>query len=108
MRVAERVSREWDADGNCALVVGATYPAEMRRIREAAPRTTFLVPGIGAQGGEVRAVVEAGLDQRGAGLLLSASRSILFSDDPAGAARAHRDEIRDAVRGTGERVHAAR
>lgn len=97
LAVAERVSTAWDADGNCALVVGATYPEEMRRIREAAPRATFLVPGIGAQGGDVQAVVAAGLDARGAGLLLSASRSILFSEDPATAARAHRDEIREAV-----------
>jgi orotidine-5'-phosphate decarboxylase len=108
LAVAERVSGEWDVEGNCALVVGATYPEEMRQIREAAPTTTFLVPGIGAQGGDVRAVVEAGLNAEGAGLLISASRSILFSDDPAQAARAHRDEIRDAVRWARETVHAAR
>lgn len=108
LAVAERVGSAWDAGGNCALVVGATYPKEMRRIREAAPRTTFLVPGIGAQGGDVQAVVEAGLDARGAGLLISASRSILFSDNPAAAARAHRDEIRDAVKRAREAVHAAR
>ncbi len=108
LAVAERVGSAWDVDGNCALVVGATYPEEMRRIREAAPRTTFLVPGIGAQGGDVQAVVEAGLDARGAGLLISASRSILFSDDPEAAARAHRDEIRDAVKRAREAVHAAR
>ncbi|HTV08069.1 MAG TPA: orotidine-5'-phosphate decarboxylase [Candidatus Aquilonibacter sp.] len=107
-RVAECVSGEWDVDGNCALVVGATYPEEMRRVREAAPRTTFLVPGIGAQGGDVNAVVEAGLDAQGSGLLFAASRSILFSDDPAAAARAHRDEIRDAVKRAQEKMHAAR
>ncbi len=108
LAVAERVSKVWDVDGNCVLVVGATYPGEMRRIRNAAPSTTFLVPGIGAQGGDVRAVVEAGLDAKGAGLLLSASRSILFSEDPAAAARAHRDEIRDVVQRARERLHAAR
>ncbi|HZQ43528.1 MAG TPA: orotidine-5'-phosphate decarboxylase [Acidobacteriaceae bacterium] len=108
LAVAERVGCAWDVDGNCALVVGATYPEEMHRIREAAPRTTFLVPGIGAQGGHVQAVVEAGLDARGAGLLISASRSILFSDNPEAAARAHRDEIRDAVKRAREAVHAAR
>ena len=107
LAVAERVSSAWDVDGNCALVVGATYPDEMRRIREAAPRTVFLVPGIGAQGGDVKAVVEAGLNAQGAGLLLSASRSILFSDDPVSAARAHRDEIRSAVKRAREALHAA-
>jgi orotidine-5'-phosphate decarboxylase len=104
LRVAERVSGEWDLDGNCALVVGATYPGEMRRVREAAPRTTFLVPGIGAQGGDVAAAVGAGLNAGGTGMLMAASRSILFSDDPGASARAHRDEI-NAAR---ESVHAAR
>lgn len=104
LTVAERVSGEWDHDGNCALVVGATYPEEMRRIRAAAPRTTFLVPGIGAQGGDVRAVVEAGLDAEGRGLLISASRSIVFSEEPAREARALRDEINSAR----EATHAAR
>jgi orotidine-5'-phosphate decarboxylase len=80
----------------------------MRRIRAAAPRTTFLVPGIGAQGGDVRAVIEAGIDADGRGLLLSASRSILFSEDPAGAARALRDEINAAVGARREMQHAAR
>lgn len=108
LAVAQRVAREWDVDGNCALVVGATYPEEMRQIREVAPRTTFLVPGIGAQGGDVRAVVAAGLDANGSGLLISASRSIVFSEDPAQAARAHRDEIRDAVKSARGTVHAAR
>lgn len=108
LTVAERVSSEWDVGGNCALVVGATYPEEMRRIREIAPRTTFLVPGIGAQGGNVQDVVEAGLGGETPGLLISASRSILFSADPAAAARAHRDEIREAVKRAREAVHAAR
>ena len=101
--VAARVSGEWNALGNCMLVVGATYPAEMQRIRAVAPDVTFLVPGVGAQGGDVAAVVAAGLDARGKGLMISSSRSILFSDDPGAAARALRDEI-NAAR---EAVHAA-
>lgn len=108
LRVAERVSEQWDVNGSCALVVGATYPEEMRRIRAAAPSTTFLVPGIGAQGGDVRAAVEAGLDAQGRGLLLSASRSILFSEDPGRAGRELRDEINAAIGAKKERVHAAR
>jgi orotidine-5'-phosphate decarboxylase len=104
LAVAARVSSTWDVDGSCALVVGATYPEEMRRIRQAAPRTTMLVPGIGAQGGDVHAAVRAGLDAGGAGMLLSASRSILFSDEPGAAARVLRDEINSAR----EMVHAAR
>ena len=104
LTVAERVSSAWDLDGNCALVVGATYPEEMLRIRETAPRTTLLVPGIGTQGGDVRAAVRAGLGAQGAGMLLSVSRSILFSEDPSAAARALRDEINSAR----EMVNAAR
>ena len=101
--VAMRVSSEWNAAGNCMLVVGATYPEEMRRIRAIAPEIAFLVPGVGAQGGDVAAVVSAGLDARGKGLLIASSRGIVFSDDPAGAARDLRDEI-NAAR---EAIHAA-
>ena len=95
-RVAELVSTHWNAKGNCALVVGATYPAEMRVVRETAPGMTFLVPGVGAQGGDVAAVVDAGLDADGGGLMISSSRGILFADDPGVAARALRDEINAA------------
>jgi orotidine-5'-phosphate decarboxylase len=104
LAVAERVSRQWDKDGNCMLVAGATYPEEMRRIREVAPHIGLLVPGIGAQGGDLRSAVAAGLDARGGGILLCASRSILFSDDPAEAARALCSEIN----ATREAVHVAR
>jgi orotidine-5'-phosphate decarboxylase len=101
--VAVHVSEKWNAAGNCMLVVGATYPGEMKRIREVAPTIPFLVPGIGAQGGDVAAVVSAGMDAQGKGLLISSSRGILFSEDPAAAARSLRDEI-NAAR---EAVHAA-
>jgi orotidine-5'-phosphate decarboxylase len=101
--IAEKVSRDWNTNGNCLLVVGATYPAEMQKIRAIAPDVTFLVPGIGAQGGDVEAVVNAGLDANGRGLMISASRSILFSDSPATAARDLRDEINAARKA----VHAA-
>ncbi|SEG23145.1 orotidine-5'-phosphate decarboxylase [Bryocella elongata] len=95
--VANKVNTEWNKRGNCMLVVGATYPEEMRRIRAIAPEMTFLVPGIGAQGGDVKAVIEAGLDANGAGLMISASRSILFAPEPGVAARALRDEINAAI-----------
>jgi orotidine-5'-phosphate decarboxylase len=102
--VAMRVSAEWNVAGNCMLVVGATWPEEMRRIRAIAPAIPFLVPGVGAQGGDVAAVVSAGLDARGKGLLISSSRAIIFNNDPAAAARSLRDEI-DAAR---KAAHAAR
>ncbi len=94
--VALSVATEWNSKDNCMLVVGATYPDEMRRIRTVAPELVFLVPGIGAQGGDVNAVVEAGLNAHGGGLMISSSRGILYSDDPAAAARTLRDQINTA------------
>jgi|SRR6185312_3670076 len=102
--VAEKVDRDWNSNGNCMLVVGATYPEEMRTIRAIAPDVTFLVPGVGAQGGDVDSVVAAGLDAEGRGLMISSSRGIIFSEDPGESARLLRDEI-NAAR---EAVYAAR
>jgi orotidine-5'-phosphate decarboxylase len=95
--VAEKVSRDWNMNGNCMLVVGATYPSEMRQIRAIAGEMTFLVPGIGAQGGDVDAVVEAGLNADGRGLILTASRSIIFAANPGQAAQSTRDQINNAA-----------
>jgi orotidine-5'-phosphate decarboxylase len=102
--VALRVSTEWNTAGNCMLVVGANCPEEMKRIRAIAPLIPFLVPGVGAQGGDVAAVVFAGLDAQGKGLLISSSRGILLSENPAAAARDLRDEINAARKA----AHAAR
>ena len=95
--VATRVRDAWNALGNCMLVIGATYPAELRRARELCPDMVFLVPGVGAQGGDVASVVAAGLDDRGRGLIINASRSVIFAADPAAEARGLRDEIRRSV-----------
>ena len=94
--VAERVHTLWNARSNCMLVVGATYPREMGRIREIAPAMTFLVPGIGAQGGDIDATVRAGLRADGKGLLFSSSRAILYHGNPSLAARETRDAINAA------------
>ena len=78
-RLYERVARltvEWNERGNAGLVVGATAPEELERVRELAPGLPFLVPGVGAQGGDVEAAVEYGLAD-GVGLVNS-SRSIIF------------------------------
>jgi orotidine-5'-phosphate decarboxylase len=91
--VAERVRDEWNALGNCMLVVGATYPDELRQVRALVGDMPLLVPGIGAQGGDVQATVRAGLDSQGRGLILNSARGIIFADDPGQAARELRDEI---------------
>ncbi len=91
--VANDVNSKWNRNGNCMLVVGATYPEEMKVIRSLAPNMTFLVPGIGAQGGDLQTVMKAGLDASGKGLIIAASRSIIFADDAAKEAKKLRDEI---------------
>jgi len=97
--VAER-ARTWDRHRNVGLVVGATYPGEMRRIRELCPDLPFLVPGVGAQAGALEESVRAGIDARGAGMLISASRGVIYASkgaDFADAARAAALRLRDAI-----------
>jgi orotidine-5'-phosphate decarboxylase len=84
----------------CGFVVGATYPDEAKRLRALAPDRLFLMPGVGAQGGDVAIAIRAGLDEHGGGVLPSSSRSVLFasreSDYERAAAEAARD-LRDAA-----------
>ncbi len=91
--VAETIVDAWNANGNCMLVAGATFPEEMAAIRAIAGDMTLLAPGVGAQGGDIGPVLRAGLNSRGKGLIISASRSVIFAKDPAAAAKATRDEI---------------
>ncbi len=99
--VAQLVARDWNANGNCTLVVGATYPQELADVRRlVGDDMPLLIPGIGAQGGDAAAVVHNGKNSAGAGLIVSSSRAILYSSagvDFAAAARnatlALRDEI---------------
>ncbi|MEX2245368.1 MAG: orotidine-5'-phosphate decarboxylase [Dehalococcoidia bacterium] len=103
--VAERAA-SWDRHGNVGLVVGATYPAEMRRLRELCPGLPFLVPGVGAQAGALEESVQAGLDARGAGLVINASRAVIYASkgaDFAAAARREALRLRDEI----NRVRAA-
>jgi orotidine-5'-phosphate decarboxylase len=93
--VAER-AKSWDAHRNVGLVVGATYPAEMQRLRALCPDTPFLVPGVGAQQGSLAEAVRAGIDARGAGMLISASRGVTYASqgpDFAAAARAEAQRL---------------
>jgi orotidine-5'-phosphate decarboxylase len=99
--VAEQVAREWNGHGNCMLVVGATWPEQLREVRgivgDALP---FLVPGVGAQGGDADAVVRNAKTADGTGLVVSSSRAILYAspgDDYAEAAAAAARDLRDAL-----------
>lgn len=87
--VAEK-ARIWNTHGNIGLVAGATYPQELRRIRELCPEMPLLIPGVGAQGGDLEAVVRYGVDSRGEGALINSSRGIIYASrgkDFAAAAR---------------------
>lgn len=90
----------WNAHGNIGLVVGATYPQELARIRELCVEMNLLVPGIGTQGGDIKAVVSVGADETGAGIILNVSRAVIFASsgaDFAEAARFSAISIRDEI-----------
>ena len=101
--VARRV-QDWNEAGNCALVVGATYPQEMRAVRELCPDLPILVPGIGAQGGDLEAIAPLAVDAHGERAMISASRAIMYASKGADyaaaagqAAQALRDRINQAL-----------
>ncbi len=100
LHVASKVAHEWNTHGNCALVVGATWPGQLKDVRSIVGDIPLLVPGVGAQGGDVEAVVTNATTGDGAGVIVSSSRAILYAsaaDDfaqaAATAARALRDQI---------------
>lgn len=100
LRVAETIARDWNANGNCALVTGATWPEELGKVRALVGDMPLLVPGIGAQGGDVEAVLQHGRTADGGGLMISSSRAILYAghdEDFALAARAAASELRNTI-----------
>lgn len=90
--VARHVAEKWNENGNCALVVGATYPEELRAVRAIAGDMPILIPAIGAQGGEVEKTVAAGKDSRGKGMIISASRAVIFASSGADFAEQAREK----------------
>jgi orotidine-5'-phosphate decarboxylase len=98
--IAELVAQKWNTRGNCMMVVGATYPRELAEIREIAGDIPFLVPGVGAQGGDVAQAVLNGRTRNGTGLVISSSRAILYAssgEDFAAAARKATTTLRDQI-----------
>jgi orotidine-5'-phosphate decarboxylase len=98
--VAELAATRWNTRGNCLLVVGATYPQELAEIRRIIGEMPLLVPGVGAQGGDVAQVVRNGQTAAGTGLIISSSRGILYAsrgDGFASAARAAALSLRDQI-----------
>jgi orotidine-5'-phosphate decarboxylase len=100
--VAAMVANRWNRNGQCALVVGATFPEELAQVRAIVGDMPLLVPGIGAQGGDIDATVKSGKTADGAGMMISSSRAILYAapaagEDFAAAARRVALETRDAI-----------
>jgi len=102
--VARLVAGKWNRNGQCGLVVGATFPEELAQVRAIVGDMPLLVPGIGAQGGDIAATVAAGRDSNGVGMMINSSRAILYAQPLAGssetyeqAARRVACETRDAI-----------
>ncbi len=90
--VAYQVSRHWNTNNNCCLVVGATTPNELKAVREIVGDLPILVPGIGAQGGDIEKTVKAGKDSRGKGMIINSSRGIIFASSGEDFAEVARNE----------------
>lgn len=101
LRVAEMVARRWNNHGQCGLVVGATFPLELEQVRRCVGHDMpLLVPGIGAQGGDIQATCAAGCDPQGTGMMINSSRAILYASaaqDWAQASAAAAQATRDAI-----------
>lgn len=99
-RVARNVSTKWNYNGNCAVVVGATYPDQLRRVRKLIGDMPILIPGIGAQGGDLKETVLAGRNSNNQGMIINSSRGIIFASsdqDFAVAARAETQKLHDSI-----------
>ena len=93
-------AKSWNESNNLGLVVGATYPEEAREIRDICPEMPILMPGIGAQGGELESSVKASLNAEKGGLIVNVSRGVIYSsegDDFAESARASADQMRRQI-----------
>ncbi len=92
--LARRVADDWNVNSNCGLVVGATYPSDLAEVRAVVGDLPILVPGIGTQGGDLEATLRAGLDSQGNGLVISASRSIIYASSDLDFAQAARRQAK--------------
>jgi uridine monophosphate synthetase len=95
-----KLAQQWNTKNNIGLVVGATYPEALARVRAAVPDLWFLVPGAGTQGGDLESALKAGLRKDGKGVLINVSRTIARAEKPAQAAA----EIRDQILGIREHI----
>ncbi len=103
-RIARLAASKWNFSGELGLVVGATYPEELAGVRRIAPSIPLLVPGIGAQGGDIRASVAAGMTAEGTGMVINSGRAILY----ASSGEDWREAARKAAIATRDAINAAR
>ena len=92
-KVSKQVANVWNNNGNCMAVVGATYPQELGEIRKIIGAMTILVPGVGAQEGELEKTLKLGLNSQKKGLIINLSRGIIFSESPKAEATKLRNNI---------------
>ena len=103
-RVARLVAGPWNYNNNTMLVAGATFPAELGQIRKIVGNTPLLVPGVGAQGGDVQAVLENGLTEDKTGLVINSSRGIIYASSGTDFAEA----AGEATRKLNEQINSFR
>ena len=102
--IAQLVAHEWNSTGQCALVVGATYPDEIRAVRSIVGDMPLLIPGIGAQGGDLAATLDAGLCSDGTGVMINSSRAIIY----ASSGDDYQNAMRQAAADTQRQINALR
>jgi orotidine-5'-phosphate decarboxylase len=114
-RIARLAATQWNTNGQLSLVVGATFPAELAKVRAIVGDMPLLVPGVGAQGGDVQATVSAGSDAavngKNYGMMINSSRAILYASsgtDFAQAAAHVAQQTRDAIRAAGHSLTGQR
>lgn len=90
--IAKNIADNWNTNGNCAIVVGATYPEELKKVREIVGDLPILIPGVGAQGGDLTASVQNGKNSKGTGIIISTSRAVLYASNDVNYAQAAREE----------------
>ena len=99
--IAHMAAGPWNANGNCAVMVGATYPEELAEVRTIVGDMPILIPGVGTQGGDLEKTVAAGKDSRGRGMIISVSRAVIFASDGAdfaGRAREKATALHGAIK----------
>jgi orotidine-5'-phosphate decarboxylase len=104
-----RQASEWNASGNVGLVMGATWPDQLDRVRDVCPGMQILVPGVGSQEGDLEAAVQSAMDDDGGGFLINTSRSVLYAskgDDYPKAARKEAQKLRGRINLMREAVQA--